>query len=277
MRQIVTAALVVVFCVTASPAGELTQQDRKSPAQSPEAARQYKALLKGYEEEEDAREFAERFLQLALKHPRDVVAIDSLSWIAVHVLRGPELGRALVRLKQQHLSSNKLAAVCEALERKSSTAAEQLLRGTLAKSPHRTVRTQACFSLARFLERKMTLSSKLAERPELKPRFEQFYGKDFTRLLVKLKPSATGRETERLYTGRWRQGLQAVRLPRQGGGRRFLGSLVRPLPGPVPARAVARETTGRKAVRLAGGQQRRGSQGAQDGDRQGEDRLAELV
>jgi hypothetical protein len=200
MRQIVTAALVVVFCVTASPAGELTQQDRKSPAQSPEAARQYKALLKGYEEEEDAREFAERFLQLALKHPRDVVAIDSLSWIAVHVLRGPELGRALVRLKQQHLSSNKLAAVCEALERKSSTAAEQLLRGTLAKSPHRTVRTQACFSLARFLERKMTLSSKLAERPELKPRFEQFYGKDFTRLLVKLKPSATVRETERLYT-----------------------------------------------------------------------------
>ena len=83
MRQIVTAALVVASCVTASPAGELTQeQDPRSPAKSikpitsPEAARQYKALLKAYEEEEDAREFAERFLQLALKHPRDVVAID---------------------------------------------------------------------------------------------------------------------------------------------------------------------------------------------------------
>ena len=210
MRQIVTAALVVASCVTASPAGELTQeQDPRSPAKSikpikpitsPEAARQYKALLKAYEEEEDAREFAERFLQLALKHPKDVVAIDSLSWIAVQVLRGPELGRALVLLKQQHLSSNKLAAVCEALERKPSTAAEALLRGALARSPHRTVRNQACFSLARFLERKATLASKLAERPELKPRFEQFYGKDFTRLLVNLKPSATARETEQLYT-----------------------------------------------------------------------------
>ena len=197
MRQIVTAALVVVLCVAASVAGG---SGPGSPAKSTAAANQYKALLKAYEEEEDAREFAGRFLQLALDHPKDAVAVDSLCWIAIHVTRGTELGRALVLLKQQHLSSKKLAPVCEALERKFSLPSEQLLRGALAKNPHRNVRTQACFSLARFLQQKVTLRSKLAVQPELKPRFEQFYGKDFTRLLVSLKPTAAARETEQLYT-----------------------------------------------------------------------------
>ena len=197
MRQIVTAALVVVLCLTASLAGD---PGPGSPATPTTAARQYKALLKAYKEEEDAREFAGRFLQLAIEHPKDAVAVDSLCWIAVHVLRGAELGRALVLLKQQHLSSKKLAPVCEALERKQSLPSEELLRGALARSPHRDVRTQACFSLARFLEQKVTLRSKLAAQSELKPRFEQFYGKEFTRLLVSLEPATTARETEQLYT-----------------------------------------------------------------------------
>lgn len=191
MRQIVTAALVVVLCVTALPAGE------SGPTT---AARQYKALLKAYEEEEDAREFAGRFLQLAIEHPRDAVAVDSLCWIAIHVIRGAELRRALGLLKQKHLSSKKLVPVCEALERKFSLPAEELLRGVLARSPHRNVRVQACCSLAGFLQRKASLRSKLVAQPTLKPRFEQFYGKDFTRLLVSLKPAATAREIEQLYT-----------------------------------------------------------------------------
>ncbi len=191
MRQIVTVALVVVLCVTVSLAGE---------SRPTAAARQYKALLKAYEQEEDAREFAGRFLQLAIEHPTDVVAVDSLCWIAIHVRRGAELGRALGLLKQKYLGNKKLAPVCEALERRFLLPAEELLRGVLAKSPHRDVRAQACCSLADFLERKVTLRSKLAAQPELKPRFEQFYGRDFTRLLISLKPAATARETEQLYT-----------------------------------------------------------------------------
>ena len=58
MRQIVTAALVVVLCMTAPMADG---SGPGSPAKSTAAAKQYKALLKAYEEEEDAREFAGRF------------------------------------------------------------------------------------------------------------------------------------------------------------------------------------------------------------------------
>ena len=46
-----------------------------------------------------------------------------------------------------------------------------------------------------------------------------------------------------------RQEVQALRLPREGGAARLLGALVRPLPGHVPARAVAREEAGGQAVR----------------------------
>ena len=54
------------------------------------------------------------------------------------------------------------------------------------------------------------------------------------------------------------------RLPRQGGDARLLGALVTALPGHVPARAVAREATGRQAVRPDRRQQRHGPGATQE-------------
>ena len=65
------------------------------------------------------------------------------------------------------------------------------------------------------------------------------------------KPRARDRRREHR-----RQAAQAERLQRQGGRARFLRRLVRPLPGHVPARAVAREALEGQAVRSGRHQQR---------------------
>ena len=102
-----------------------------------------------------------------------------------------------------------------------------------------------------------------------------------------LRARAPRFEKERLQIGmpvsghrgrgsRWRE-VQAQRLQGQGHRPRFLGRLVRPLPGDVPTRAVARRTFERQAFRPDRGQLRRRPRKAEATPRRGEHHVAFLL
>jgi thiol-disulfide isomerase/thioredoxin len=89
--------------------------------------------------------FYARFLALAEKHPKDAAAVGALIWVVTHSSSEPKdegaQRKALATLRRDHIASDKLPLVFERAD-------EEFLRAVLEKSPHRTVRGLACYSLA---------------------------------------------------------------------------------------------------------------------------------
>ena len=159
----------------------------------------YKILLEQYEQSGLSREFAGKFLKLARQHPKDPVAVDALLWVVTNVRSGADLSQALDTLTRNHIKSKKLETVCRRLVRKPSVAAEKLLRALMEKSPHRNVRAQACFQFADYLKRQVGMIHTLKEDPDQAKRFDQYYGKGFSKHLVSLNVTELSKETEKLY------------------------------------------------------------------------------
>jgi len=93
-----------------------------------------------------------RFLELAEKNAKDPVAANALIWIVVNAPFAPEAGKAIDRLIQDHIQSDKLGPVCPAMVYSPSPAAEKLFRAVLESNPHKEVQGQACFGLAQYLK-----------------------------------------------------------------------------------------------------------------------------
>jgi hypothetical protein len=167
-------------------------------AQSP-AREQYQALLKEYDEAGRSRALVAKFLAIAEDNPKDPVAVDALAWVVTNVPSGSQLSRALDMLSQDHLESDKLGDVCAALVRKPSAAAEQLLRSLAEKSPHRSVRGLAHFHLAGYFEHLLTLKDSLEKDPNLARRFDQSYGKGFSKSVASLDRVKVTKQIETLY------------------------------------------------------------------------------
>lgn len=163
------------------------------------SSQQYKALLLEYEEEGGARAFAKRFLQLAEQHSDEPEALDALLWVVNHVRGKPDTTRAIEMLEKNHLQSDKLGGAFENIVASRSVAAEGLLRASIERSPHRNVRAQACYHLARLLDLEASLVEQLEAQPELAPRVLQYYGKDYGEHLSSLDSSELVKERERTY------------------------------------------------------------------------------
>ena len=187
---------MIALLTLLSVGSTIRADDEPKPALSP--AEQFKVLVDKFEQDGQPREIAGKFLELARKHPKDPVAVDALVWIVSNVRRGSELSRALPMLTKDHIKSEKLAPICRKLVRRPSLATERLLRGALKRSPHKSVRAQACFHLAAYLKRQVSLMKSLKEQPDRR-RFEQFYGKGFTKHLASLKEDRVSKEIEKLY------------------------------------------------------------------------------
>jgi peroxiredoxin len=161
------------------------QESAKGQSPSPAAA--YQVLIREWEraseefanayiaaETADAREklraanpapdFQHRFMDLIRKHPGETVAIDAIAWIFQNFEPGPQAERDVHEcidiLAGHHLKGDRLSRALPILGTPLGTErgvgcyneeAEKLLRAALATSPHRTVRGQACFSLASYL------------------------------------------------------------------------------------------------------------------------------
>jgi len=172
---------------------------KKPPAAETSPADQYEALMKQHKDEGRSRGLARKFLKLAQQHPQDPVAVDALLWVASHMRTGGELTQALQILAKNHIKSPKLADLCRRLVRKPSTAAEQLLRKLLKHSPHTSVKAQACFHLAAYLQRQIKQIESLKDDPTQARRLDQYYGKGFSKRLLSLKPKTISQEIEQLY------------------------------------------------------------------------------
>lgn len=179
LRTLIVAVACLCF-VSSGIAGEKPKKTSASPAA------QYKTLAEQYEQGGLSREFAAKFLKLAQQHPKDPVAVDALLWVVTNVRSGNELSQALETLTKNHIKSEKLETVCRRLVRKPSVAAEKLLRSLMKKSPHRNVRAQACFQFADYLKRQVAMIGTLRDDPGQAKRFDQYYGKGFSKHLVSL-------------------------------------------------------------------------------------------
>ena len=197
------------------------------------------------------------------KDPTDPAALNALVLIVTQTM-GPNADKAGKLLVEHHMDSEQLGQVCWGLIYSRSEGAQDLLRQVLDKSPHKNVKGQACLALGKLLMETGEAGTKEAESL-LERVVNEFADVEFrNRSLAKwaegdlfeirnlqigmVAPDIEGEDVDGVQ-------LQAERLSRQGGRARLLGRLVRPLPGHVPARAVARETTGRRTLCAAGNQQ----------------------
>lgn len=209
--------------------GLAAQADPQDAGEKPSPDREYQALAQRFEEAYEAfvktsdeaktqsgrqaveahpglnpRGFAGDFMRLAWDYRGTEAAENALVWVASHVLYGPETEEAKRLLTRDHIASAKLAPVFEFQYRTpGSIATEQLLRQSLAKSPHREVRALAGYWLARFLKEQAT-GSRYARLNPIPPAagpsvVEEGWGADFRERLRRLDADALDKEAEQLF------------------------------------------------------------------------------
>ena len=192
LRAMITA-FSLLWLVPAAGAADKLEKNTASTAD------QFKTLIDRYEQEGRSRELTGKFLQLAKKHPKDPVAVDALLWVVTNVRSGGELSQAIGILSTDYIKSEKLGPICRRLVRKPSLAAEKLMHALLEKSPHKSVKAQACFHLAEYFKRQIAMGKTLKDDPDQARRFDQYYGKGFSKHLVSLNVAELSKEIEKLY------------------------------------------------------------------------------
>jgi hypothetical protein len=98
--------------------------------------------------------YTQKMLQLAEKNPKDPVAVDAGVWALQHARGGPDADKAYTVLSNHADSKNLGTAVQYAAFFTRSPAAEKFLRSIMEKNPDRTLKGNACFSLAEIYREK---------------------------------------------------------------------------------------------------------------------------
>ena len=173
--------------------------DDPSKQDASAAAQQYKQLVNEFEADRRPAEFAPRFFKFAEEHSEDPTAVDALVWVVTNRRYRPEATRAIRLLQEKQLKSERLADACQRLARVVSPDTEQLLRSVIEHSPPARARAHACFHLAELLAEQVRLAGQLAKDPAVKPRVQQYYGKELTEHLVSLDVEKVERQREQLY------------------------------------------------------------------------------
>jgi hypothetical protein len=96
--------------------------------------------------------FVPRFLALAEKHPKNSVALRSLTFAVVHGSDEQQIA-ALAVLERDFIGSASLAEVCPEVRSLDPRAQAFLLR-VMSENTHREVKGEACYALARLCQRK---------------------------------------------------------------------------------------------------------------------------
>jgi hypothetical protein len=203
--------------------GALADDQRQSKPTT--AAEQYKALLKEFQGVEEAfskayaaksyeerRKFLNagyeirerlipRFLELAEKNPKDVVAVDALLLVVKNSAMGPKDSpgtRALVLLRD-HVQSDKLGSIFDTISFAINENAETFLRKVLERNPHKEVQAVACLSLAQFLINRLRVLDLIKDEPELAKQFETLTSKDHLKELQRQDRTKITQEAEALF------------------------------------------------------------------------------
>lgn len=185
---------------------------------------QYRALCREYEEAREGYERALReakseeerrrvrnescvgpeqytlfFQMLARLHPSDPAARDALIWNAAHDPSSSEAEEAMIILARDHVDSDRLGPVCDAVGFVPFAKAETFLRTVAEESPHREVRARAAFGLAVILKRWFDNADLLADADSPRGRrMVELFGEPVA-ARVREDPRAIAEEAERLF------------------------------------------------------------------------------
>jgi hypothetical protein len=152
---------------------------------------------------------AQKFLELAEKHPDDPIALDALTqavwqvnttpWPVELVGEDTARARAFELIQRDHIRSDKLGPLCQRVSYGFCKEYETFLRAVLAKNPHREVRATACLSLGHFLNNRMQRLDLCKEQPQLAKEFASLYGKEYLAELQRQDRGKAANEIEAVF------------------------------------------------------------------------------
>jgi hypothetical protein len=125
--------------------------------------------------------FADRFLALAEKHPKDGAAVDALVWVVSNsrnAAKGGPREKALTLLKREYLTSDKIAPLCESLARGLDKESRETLQTVLDKNPNAGVKAAACLALATNMQSRARLAKRIKAQPAMARAYEGMMGKE---------------------------------------------------------------------------------------------------
>lgn len=96
-------------------------------------------------------EFADKFLAVAEKDPKDGAAFEAAAWIVANAGDTPAADKALAILLKEHMKSDKIGRACLQAAEKPTAVGTKLARAVLENGPDETAQGQACYALARIL------------------------------------------------------------------------------------------------------------------------------
>jgi hypothetical protein len=215
--------LVLVLSLSAVAAAGRAQDKPPTPAE------QYQALRKEYDRASssgvaltDAERLhfvgrvyrhrtalAQKFLDLAEKHPDDPVSLEALvhavwqvnttPWPVELVGEDTARARAFDLIRRDHLRSDKLGPLCQRVSYGFAKEYEAFLRAAAAKNPHQTVQATATLSLAHFLNNRLLRTDLCRERPELAKEFAGLYGQEYLADLLAQDRDQAVKEIEAVF------------------------------------------------------------------------------
>ena len=195
----------------------------------PTAAEQYQALRKEYDRASSSgvpltdaerlkfvgrayqhrHALAQKFLDLAEKHPTDPVALDALTQAVWQVNTNPwpvELvgedtarAKAFGLIHRHHLRSDKLGPLCQRVSYGFAREYEAFLRAVVAQNPHKAVQAAAGLSLGHFLNNRLLRVDLCREQPELAKEFAGLYGADYLADLQRQDRDKARKEIEAVF------------------------------------------------------------------------------
>lgn len=153
--------------------------------------------------------FAQKFLELAEKHPDDPIALDALTqavwqvnttpWPVELVGEDTARAKAFELIHRDHLRSDKLAPLCQRVSYGLAKEYETFLRAVAAKNSHESVRGAATLSLGRFLNNRLERLDLCREQPELAKEFAGLYGKGYLEELQRQERGTALKEIEAIF------------------------------------------------------------------------------
>src|SRR5262249_5829765 len=96
-------------------------------------------------------EFADKFLEVAEKAPKDGAAFEAAAWIVANAGDAPAADKALAILLKEHIKSDKIGRACLQAAEKPTAVGTKLARFVLENGADDTSQGQACYALARIL------------------------------------------------------------------------------------------------------------------------------
>ena len=144
-------------------------------------------------------QFTHLFQTLARLYSKAPAARDALIWIGSRDPAGPEGHEAMKILARDHVGTEGLGPVCDAVASLPTAAAEAFLRAVGDNSPHREVRARAGLALALILKRWSENAADLADADSRRARqMAQYFGEPIAERIGK-DPRAIAEEAERLF------------------------------------------------------------------------------